>query len=251
MKIFSLIILSAVSVSFLSGCASYLKRKSCESTNWYDYGEKVALEGRRLSGDQFILECNKAEADVADDQLDRGFKEGMEKYCLPATVFQTGRSGKFFTEEMCTGQGLTNLRVQHHNGVLQYCDRANGYAAGAKGDPYNKICPADLEKAFMPEFNRGRKRYLATVITQNDKQIQDLENDIYKLQNQYSYKKSMLFGLEARSNLNKDNSELKMQISQVNSEVNSLDYQMRTDRDKQEKLKAKNRDIQIELVQLD
>ena len=64
----------------LISCSSYFKRKDCEATNWFDYGQKVALEGRRLTGDQFISECYHAEADVAESDLDRGFKSGLEKF---------------------------------------------------------------------------------------------------------------------------------------------------------------------------
>ncbi|MGZ3692154.1 MAG: DUF2799 domain-containing protein, partial [Pseudobdellovibrio sp.] len=112
---------------FIFGCASYFKRQSCESTNWFTYGENVALEGRRLTGDQFINECNQAGADIADADLDRGFKSGMEKYCLPEIALQNGKNGNYFNEEMCTGQGLSQLRNLHHQGVLQYCDKSNGY----------------------------------------------------------------------------------------------------------------------------
>ena len=48
----------------LSSCSSYFKRQTCESTNWFEYGQNVALEGRRLTGDQFVLECQKASSDI-------------------------------------------------------------------------------------------------------------------------------------------------------------------------------------------
>ena len=41
---FILLFLSALS---LASCSSYFKRKTCESTNWFEYGQSVALEGRR------------------------------------------------------------------------------------------------------------------------------------------------------------------------------------------------------------
>ena len=80
----------------LVACASYMTRKSCEATNWFDYGKKVALDGRRLSGDDFIQQCYKAEGEVAESDLDKGFKTGMAMYCQPDTAYQTGRGGNFF-----------------------------------------------------------------------------------------------------------------------------------------------------------
>lgn len=246
MKLF----LVLISLILLSSCSSYFKRQSCESTNWFEYGEKVALEGRRLSGDQFILECNTAEADVDESGLDRGFKAGMQKYCLPETVYQTGRSGRFFTEEMCTGSGLNNLRTQHRVGVLEYCQKSNGYNAGAVGNPYNKICPVDLERAFLPEFNRGRKRYLATVVSQNNSQINELNSQMSKSLNEVSYKKGLRLGLEARLASNKANAELDQQVRGLNSEIYSLESSINATRSKIENLKSKNRQFEIEMVQL-
>ncbi len=104
----------------LMACSSYFKRQTCESTNWFSYGEKVALEGRRLTGDQFISECNLAEADVAESDLDRGFKSGLQKYCQPQTVYQTGKSGNFFSTEMCIGEHLNLLKLKHHQGYLNF-----------------------------------------------------------------------------------------------------------------------------------
>ncbi len=60
----------------LSSCASYFKRKACESTNWFEYGQKVAEQGQNLENDQFINECRKVEADISEPKLDLGFKKG-------------------------------------------------------------------------------------------------------------------------------------------------------------------------------
>lgn len=238
-------------VVLLSGCASYMTRQTCESTNWFEYGKSVALDGRRLSGDQFLLHCQQAEADVAESDLDRGFKAGMAQYCQPEIVFQTGKAGKFFSEEMCTGMGLNNLRVQHRNGVLQYCDRSNGYSAGTKGNPYNKICPLELEKAFVPEFNRGRKRYLSARIAQNNTQINELSRQIGSQDYELKVKKGLKIVLEARAAANKDDKELSKQVSEVSSDVQKLESSLRSNMNRQESLKEQIRKMELEIVQLD
>jgi hypothetical protein len=246
------ILLILISFMALTGCASYMKRQSCESTNWFEYGQNVALDGRRLTGDQFILECQRADADLDEADLDRGFKAGLARYCQPEIVLQTGKNGKFFNEEMCTGMGLNNLRVLHRNGVLQYCDRANGYSAGTKGDPYNKICPADLEKAFLPEFNRGRKRYLSAKISQNNNQIQDLNREAGKLQSELTFKKGMRLALEARaSGQATADPEGKSELSNLNSDIYQLESSLRSVKNRQESLKEQNRKMELEIVQLD
>ena len=232
----------------LSSCSSYMKRKQCESTNWFDYGQSVALDGRRLSGDQFIMECMKAEADVAESDLDRGFKSGLDKYCQPDTVFQVGKNGSFFSAEMCVGEGLTLLQSRHRAGVLEYCQRSNGYAAGAKGKAYNKICPASLEGAFLPEFNRGRKRYLQTLTSENSKEIAQLENEIIRLQSEINWRSAEL--QRYRSASGKADEASLARINDLNSQINSSRYSLNIKQEKLDRLRQQNREIQLEIVQL-
>lgn len=232
----------------LVSCASYFKRKDCESTNWFQYGENVALEGRRLSGDQFITECFQADADVAEADLDRGFKSGLEKYCQPETIFQVGKNGNFFSTEMCVGENLTLLRSRHSAGVLEYCQRSNGYSAGAKGKAYNKICPASLEAGFLPEFNRGRRRYLQTLISDNDKQISGLEREINQLNNDLRFRRTELQRYQLSSN---QSEQALQQYNSLNSQVRSLEYDLSGKKSQQTRLKEENRKLQLEIVQLE
>ncbi len=173
----------------------------------------------------------------------------MQKYCLPETASQTGKNGNYFNEEMCVGQGLNQLRILHRQGVLQYCEKSNGYSAGAKGKAYNKICPADLEKAFMPEFNRGRKSYLSTVISQNNSQISELNTQVSRWQSEASYKRGMLFGMQSRA-ASKDNPEMAAAASKLSNEVTGLDNKIRSATEQQNSLKAKNRALELEIIQL-
>jgi hypothetical protein len=171
-----------------TGCSSYFKRQDCEATNWFEYGQKVALSGRRLSGDQFVTDCRKVEAEIREVDLDRGFKEGMARYCDATQVFNLGKKGDFFSPEMCDGENLRVLKERHRSGVAEYCKKSNGYTAGAAGQAYNKICPKEFESAFLPEFNRGRKKYLAVVILQNEGRINQIEREIISLESERNYK---------------------------------------------------------------
>ena len=172
----------ALAVTFLlSSCASYFVRKDCEKVNWFQYGESVALQGRRLSGDEKILSCEKANADVDHVALDHGFKSGMANYCLPETVFQIGKRGDFFSVEMCDGEQPRLLQKRHADGVNEYCAKTNGFPAGAQGKKYNGICPKELESGFLPEFNRGRKSFLTATIAANESHIDEIENSIRQL----------------------------------------------------------------------
>ena len=231
----------------LVSCASYMTRKNCEATNWYEYGKKVALEGRRLSGDDFIQQCYKAEGDVAESALDTGFKAGMEMYCQPETVYQTGRDGNFFSRDMCAPQGMSLLLKRHNEGVLAYCLKSNGFAAGTTGRAYNKICPSTMEAAFMPEFNRGRKKFLQTEVYENERQISEIERETSRLNSDLRIRQIQYVGYQS----------VKVQpgepdrASQISSEIYQLQSQIRARQNQADNLRATNKKIRLEMIQLD
>lgn len=172
------VVLALTSALFLTSCASYFIRKDCEKTNWFQYGQSVAMEGRRLTGDSRVKQCEEAGTDINGAELSRGFKAGMAQYCVPETVFQTGKKGEFFNVEMCDGEQPRFLQKRHAEGVKEYCAKSNGYAAGSSGKKYNNICPKDQETAFMPEFVRGRKAYLKATIENNEGRINEIESGV-------------------------------------------------------------------------
>ncbi|HEY1079150.1 MAG TPA: DUF2799 domain-containing protein, partial [Bdellovibrio sp.] len=75
-KIFALIL--ALSTT---GCANYFIKKDCESTNWFEHGQKVAQSGKWLNADKKVMDCRRVEAEIQESQLDQGFKSGVQKYC--------------------------------------------------------------------------------------------------------------------------------------------------------------------------
>ena len=48
-------------------------------------------------------------------------------------------------------------RAGHSEGVQVYCRESNGFAVGHSGAAYQGVCPADLEAAFVAEYNSGRR----------------------------------------------------------------------------------------------
>ena len=51
---------------------------------------------------------------------------------------------------------LVSYREGHAEGVRVYCRESNGFAVGHSGASYQGVCPADLEAAFVAEYNAGR-----------------------------------------------------------------------------------------------
>ncbi len=63
--------------------------------------------------------------------------------------------------QQCADHGvapdLDSYRAGHADGVRVYCRESNGFAVGHSGANYQGVCPADLEAAFVAEYNAGRR----------------------------------------------------------------------------------------------
>jgi hypothetical protein len=180
-----LIVLSALG---LTSCANYFVKKDCEKKNWYQVGYDAALRGDRISNDETVSVCRKAEAEISESQLDVGFKAGMSRYCQPDGVFQTGKSGDLFNTDFCEPGQLSMLKAKHQDGLKAYC--ANGMTAGLSGKKYKNVCQANLEKTFLPEYRKGRKKYLAGMIQNAEAKVRENNIEIDKL----SYEKRITDG---------------------------------------------------------
>ncbi len=164
---------------FLTSCASYFVRQECEKINWYQYGQDIAMRGDRISNDDMVNKCRKAEAEMSESKLDQGFKAGMYKYCQPDTAFQTGKSGELLNMDLCDPGQLGSLKKRHSDGLYAYCK--DGLGAGLSGKKYKNVCSADLEKTFMVPYRQGRKKYLSALVQNNDSKLRDLNADIDRL----------------------------------------------------------------------
>jgi hypothetical protein len=166
-------------VVLLSSCASYFTRKECEKLNWYQVGFDAALRGDRISNDDVVSKCRKADAEISESQLDVGFKAGMNRYCQPDGVFQTGKSGELFNTEFCEPGQISFLRKRHQDGLTAYCQ--DGHTAGLSGKKYKNVCAPALEKGFLPEYRKGRKKYLQGMIQNSEVKVRELNSDIDRL----------------------------------------------------------------------
>jgi hypothetical protein len=63
--------------------------------------------------------------------------------------------------QQCADHGvapdLDSYRAGHADGVRVYCRESNGFSVGHSGATYQGVCPADLERAFIAEYNAGRR----------------------------------------------------------------------------------------------
>ena len=100
----------------LAGCSG-MSEQACASADWRTVGFEDGTLGR-------------SEANIAryrNQCADHGVAPDLERY-----------------------------RAGHAEGVRVYCRESNGFAVGHSGATYQGVCPADLEGAFVAEYNVGR-----------------------------------------------------------------------------------------------
>lgn len=218
----------------LVACASYFKRKECESINWFEHGKKVALRGDWLNADQTVTECRKAEADIQESQLDLGFKNGMQKYCSGPQAYLIGKNGDFFSRDLCEGPQINVLIAEHKKGIADYCAKTNAFSAGASGKKYLNICPQNLEPAFLPEYRKGRKKYVQAMIETTQADIRQLDSRLSSLRSDVSFNKIRLNQIQNEQSLveaqknttplqaSNQRSYLESRLTVLSSEISSL-----------------------------
>lgn len=233
----------------LCSCASYMKRKSCESTDWYQHGYDIAMKGTYVTGDNLVEECKKVDANINESQLDQGFKAGRDNYCKPEIAYQTGKKGDFLSAEMCDPNMKMILISKHTEGVKTYCSVENGYDAGASGKKYNQICPAEMEKKWMPEYKRGRKKYLSVKADETQIKINDVRSKVAELQRERSMAQSGLFSTPSPPPAISGqpyNDPYQTQRESYQSQVSSLNSQIASEEAKREKLQKEMLDYKSE-----
>lgn len=227
MRLFFTSLIYLVFFFFNSGCASYFTRKSCESINWFEHGQSVALRGQWLNTDATLNSCRKAEADIGESELDRGFKSGVQIYCSNERAYLTGKSGDLFSRDICDGPQLQVLLSEHSRGLKDYCSPANSVSAGTSGKKYQNVCPLELEKGFLPGYQKGRKKYIQTVIENKSEEIRSLDGELMTRKNESSISKSKLFHLEAQKNFLEAQKSTALANGNT-SLANHVDFQIRT-----------------------
>ena len=252
----------------LGGCASYFKRKECESTNWYQHGHNVAMAGKRLDADDFVRQCKEAEAKIGFADMDTGFKAGMSKYCTGDNIFAVGKAGKPFSYDMCDGENEKKMRARYNAGVREFCVPANGYHFGSSGGVYQNVCPKDQESAWLVEFRRGRKVYLTVMIEEKNRESERLTTEIMSLEAQRTSLQMQHAALSGRTVIRSEQiydpktRTYRTQVAQVvdedskrrsqnlESEISSINYKINSTRQRQETLSTEVSKMRAEVVTL-
>lgn len=230
------LVLISTFVFLFSSCTNFFIRQQCDKLNWYQVGYDAALRGERISNDQHVSQCRKAEAEISESQLDVGFKAGMARYCQPETAFQTGKQGDTLNSDFCEQNILGLLKRKFNEGNVAYC--SDGLTAGQSGKKYKNVCAVELEKKFMPDYKVGRKKYLTNLLSLADSKKRELnveitrlysaKTDVQRRLNYFPYVKAGDHDPHAseRNSLNSQMSSLTNQLSDLNFKKNTYDQQI-------------------------
>lgn len=161
--------MSCLFFALLSSCASWDLKNRCEAENWFEYSQNLAFEGKYLEEDKFIKECKGVDR-TNSVQLDQGFKLGREKMCNYDEIKLRGSQGQPVFFKFCDGLDLGTMKKRFSDGLEVFCTSERGYHYGKSGKVYQKVCSADKEKQFLPQYYKGRKEYLTQFLAEKKEQ---------------------------------------------------------------------------------
>jgi hypothetical protein len=124
---------------------------------------------------------------VASDWQSIGYRDGMNG---------THHSQLLKHQNACVKHEVTPDRSAYmggwNDGVVQYCQPDNGFAAGERGAAYANVCPNDLQQAFHAAYSDGRQLHLAQV------EISSIEQTVYRKQQRLDRVKRIIPATEAQ-----------------------------------------------------
>lgn len=89
---------------------------------------------------------------------------------------------------------------QYGKGLRDYCAKSNGFEAGASGKKYKNNCPNDLVAGFLPEYKRGRMKFVQAQIQNLETRKRDNQMAIANKSAQLANARGNLSNLENRRN---------------------------------------------------
>lgn len=174
-------LLFPVLVLLMTGCANWALQDKCEKTNWFEYSQGVAFQGKYLEEDGLIKACKGIDSTSAV-QLDLGFKLGREKMCSYDEIHNRAKEGIPVFFNFCDGLDKNRMKQRYQEGLISYCTAEKGYSYAKTGKLYQNLCSPQQEKLFLPSYYKGRKEYLTAYMTELREKILDLK----KLENSYA-----------------------------------------------------------------
>lgn len=165
---------------YFASCSNWALKEKCEQTNWFDYSQNLAFQGKYLEEDGYVKDCKKVDRTNAT-QLDQGFKLGRDKMCGYEEIYKRAVDGQPVFFNFCDGLDQNLMKKKHVEGLEIFCTKDRGYSYGKSGREYLKVCKANQEVSFLPSYYKGRKEYLTQFIIdkkeQEKRQLLSVQSD--------------------------------------------------------------------------
>lgn len=183
-----------VPILFSFSACSGISIEDCVEADWGELGYKYGLRGGKYTSEA-LAPYNKAcaKGDITPD----------------ADIFESSRA----------------------EGAREYCRVDNGFDVGRRGVNYNNVCDADLEAAFLDEYEKGRELYAyESAVDEVNEKIKELEDDQKDETNSLAALKEKLaynsdISAEERDKASKRYHETKERLSIIREKLNRLTYE--------------------------
>ncbi|HXH64231.1 MAG TPA: DUF2799 domain-containing protein, partial [Mariprofundaceae bacterium] len=143
-----------VALGLLAGCAT-MSKKECETADWRSLGYSDGARGIYYSNlEKRRDSCSKYNIVPDDSAYMNGWGEGIRRYCTPDTGFQVGSAGQPYNN-ICPPDVEPAFLSGWQQGVRQYCVPENALQLGLNGYPYRGVCPPDLAGQFQNFYRLG------------------------------------------------------------------------------------------------
>lgn len=183
--------LTFIALTFVISSCSSISKQECEIGDWYSIGVNDGKAG-------------------ADSKQYRKYQKECANHGIQADY--------------------TRYQQGYEQGLVFYCDFANGEAHGRSGASYNTACSGRLEPQFRQGYERGHRWYQAksTVdnlqfeLEQRFRQIQQNRDLIYSNNQRLVQEQNP----DIRAQLLYRNDHLSAELEQLNTEVGRLQVQL-------------------------
>lgn len=154
--------LTGLALPLLFGCATTpkptLKPNQCQTANWQNIGYQDGLLGLSKS---HLNKHQEACLTVIADDWQKGYEQGLKKYCTPLRAYQLGREG-FAFNNVCPTDLTLDLLKAHDEGYAHYqrervleqlYDDWYPFGYGRFGYPYNHFYnPRHYNTPTLPKY---------------------------------------------------------------------------------------------------
>ncbi len=126
------------------------------------------------------------------------------------------------------GTDLSAYQAGRETGLKEYCQPSNGFRVGARGDAYQGVCPAPLERDFVGPYNSGYKLFTLERRASNaTQQLADRRSELNRIEHDMVSNSAVLLAddskTEDRAHALVETKQLAEQKGRVETEIVQLE----------------------------